>query len=31
MIPSARVDLVFPGGARLKCNACGVQWVELER
>jgi len=31
MIPSARVDLVFPGGARLKCNGCGAQWVELER
>ena len=31
MIPSARVDLVFPGGARLKCNSCGAQWVELER
>lgn len=30
VVPSARVDLVFPGGARLKCTTCGGQWVEGE-
>lgn len=25
--PSVRTDLVFPGGARMRCDRCGDSWV----
>ncbi len=29
-VPTGRTELVFPGGARLKCQACGGCWLELD-
>ena len=29
-VPSGRTELVFPGGARLRCQSCGDRWLELE-
>jgi hypothetical protein len=29
-VPSGRTELVFPGGARLKCQTCGQVWLELD-
>jgi len=30
-VPSGRTELVFPGGAKLRCQSCGGAWLELER
>lgn len=27
---TARTELVFPGGARMRCDTCGARWVVLE-
>lgn len=27
-IPSRRTELTFPGGARMRCDQCGLRWLE---
>jgi hypothetical protein len=29
--PQKLTQMVFPGGAKLRCAGCGAQWLELER
>ncbi len=28
--PSGRTVLVFPGGAKMRCQVCGQSWLELD-
>lgn len=30
VLPSRKTERVFPGGARMRCDTCGLRWLEPE-